>query len=61
MPVAMMAMEVLWTERFHMLRAVRKSPPERMLNAIQMTTTAMTIPSRRVSTSAEARPTATTT
>src|SRR6187551_1952241 len=53
MPVAMIAMEVLWTERFHMLRAVRKSPPERMLNATQMTITAMTIPNRRVSTSAE--------
>ena len=55
MPVAMMAIEVLWTERFHMLRAVRKSPPEKTLKPIQMTSTATTMPNRRVSTSAEAR------
>src|SRR6187551_2905393 len=55
MPVAMMAMEVLWTERFHMLRAVRKSPPERMLNATQITRMATTMPTERVSTSAEDR------
>ena len=35
-PVAMMAIEVLWTERFHRLRAVRKSPPDRMWKAIQI-------------------------
>ena len=28
MPVAMMAIEALWTERFQRLRAVRKSPPD---------------------------------
>ena len=51
MPVAMIAIEVLWTERFHRLRAVRKSPPDRMLKAIQMTTSAMTMPNSRVSSS----------
>src|SRR5262245_49148751 len=49
MPVAMTAIDVLWTDRFHRFRAVRKSPPERMLNAIQMATSAITMPSSRVS------------
>ncbi len=49
MPVAMIAMDVLWTERFQRLRAVRKSPPVRTLNAIQMAATETTMPSRRVS------------
>ncbi len=49
MPVAMMAMDVLWTERFHMFRAVRKSPPDAMLNATQMPIRATTMPNRRVS------------
>jgi hypothetical protein len=34
----MIAIDVLWTERFHRLRAVRKSPPDRTLKAIQTTT-----------------------
>ncbi len=55
MPVAMMAIEVLCTERFHRFRAVRKSPPDKTLNAIQMTTTAAIIPNSRVSTSADAK------
>ena len=54
MPVAMMAMDVLWTERFHRFRAVRKSPPDRMLKAIQMTASAMIMPSNRVSSSVSA-------
>ena len=36
MPVAMIAIEVLWTERFQRLREVRKSPPDRMWNTIQI-------------------------
>ena len=52
MPVAMMAIEVLCTDRFHRLREVRKSPPDKMLNAIQMTIIAVIIPNSRVSTSA---------
>ncbi len=54
MPVAMMAIDVLWTERFHRFRAVRKSPPDRMLKATQMTTSAITMPSNRVSISVDA-------
>ena len=54
MPVAMIAMDVLWTERFHRLRAVRKSPLVRMLNAIQMAAMDTTMPSRRVSISVAA-------
>ena len=54
MPVAMMAIEVLCTDRFHRLRAVRKSPPDRMLNPIQMTARATIIPTMRVSISADA-------
>ena len=45
---------MLWTERFHRFRAVRKSPPDRMLKAIQMTTSAITMPSNRVSSSVDA-------
>ena len=54
MPVAMMAMEVLWTERFHRLRAVRKSPPETMWNTIQIARSAITMPKSRVSISVDA-------
>src|SRR5262245_58604511 len=50
-PVAMIAIEVLWTDRFHRLRAVRKSPPDRMLKAIQMAIRAITMPSSRLSSS----------
>src|SRR5262245_54253622 len=48
-PVAMIAIDVLWTERFHRLRAVKKSPPDRMLKAIQIAPSAITMPTRRVS------------
>ena len=54
MPVAMMAMEVLWTERFHKLRAVRKPPPETMWNAIQIASRATTMPKSRESISVDA-------
>ena len=54
MPVAITAMDALCTERFHRLRDVRKSPPERMWNAVQMTMSAMTMPANRVSISVEA-------
>src|SRR5215207_10870654 len=55
MPVAMMAIDVLWTDRFQRLRAVKKSPPDSTLNPIQMTAIATTIPTNRVSSSADAR------
>src|SRR5262245_49720713 len=51
MPVAMIAIDVLWTDRFHRLRAVRKSPPDRMLKAIQIAMSATTMPTSRVSSS----------
>ena len=54
MPVAMMAMDVLWTDRFHRFRAVRKPPSERMLKAIQMTASAISMPNNRVSSSVSA-------
>ena len=54
MPVAMMAMEVLWTDRFHRLRDVRKSPPDKTLKPTQITASATTMPTRRVSISVEA-------
>src|SRR3989442_10463219 len=50
-PVAMIAIEALWTDRFHRLRAVRNVPPDRTLKPIQMRASAATIPNRRVSTS----------
>jgi hypothetical protein len=52
-PVAMMAMEVLCTERFHRLRDVRKSPPLRMWKAIQIAMSANISPKSRVSISVE--------
>ncbi len=54
MPVAMTAMDALCTERFHKLREVRKSPPDRKWNPVQMITSATTIPAKRVSISVEA-------
>ena len=54
-PVAMTAMDALWTERFQRLRDVRKSPPERKWNASQITASAATMPASRVSISEEAR------
>ncbi len=53
-PVAMIAMEVLWTDRFHRFRAVRKSPPETMWNTIQIARSEITMPKRRVSISVDA-------
>src|SRR5262245_54182490 len=55
MPVAMIAIDVLWTERFQRFRDVRKRPPDRMLNVIQMAARDTTIPSRRVSSSVAIR------
>ena len=54
MPVAMMAIEALCTERFQRLRAVRKSPPDRMLKPSQMPARATTMPNMRVSISVDA-------
>ena len=54
MPVAMMAIEALWTDRFQRLRAVRKSPPDRTSKPIQMTASATTMPNRRTSISVDA-------
>ena len=53
MPVAMMAIEALWTERFQRLRAVRKSPPDWMLKPSQMTARAATMPKSRKSISVD--------
>ena len=50
-PVAMIPIEALWTDRFQRLRGLRNVPPDRMSKAIQMTASAATIPSMRVSTS----------
>jgi hypothetical protein len=44
---------VLCTERFHRLRAVRKSPPLRMWNATQIAMRAIASPKRRVSISVD--------
>ena len=51
MPVAMIPIEALWTDRFQRLRGLRKVPPDTMSKAIQITASAATIPSMRVSTS----------
>src|SRR3989475_3696818 len=50
-PVAMIAIEALWTDRFQRLRAVRNVPPDTMPKLTQMMISAATIPSMRVSTS----------
>ena len=50
-PVAMMPTAAVWTDRFHRLRAVRNVPPDRMWKPTQMTASATSIPSSRVSTS----------
>ncbi len=50
-PVAMIPIDALWTDRFQRLRGLRKVPPETMSKAIQITASAATIPSIRVSTS----------
>ena len=54
MPVAMTAVEALWTERFHKFREVRKEPPETRLKNSQMTARAAIMPNSRVSTSVDA-------
>src|SRR5215204_6202624 len=56
MPVAMIAIDVLCTDRFHRFRAVRKSPPDRTLKLIQITAVARIMPTIRESISADARP-----
>src|SRR5262249_32596032 len=53
MPVAMMAMDALWTDRFHRLRGVRKRPPDRTWKPSQMSNSAMIMPTRRVSSSSD--------
>ena len=55
MPVAMIAIEALWTDRFHRFRGVMKLPLDQMWNTTQMTTRAPIMPSRRVSISSEPR------
>src|SRR5712691_464923 len=52
-PVAMIAIEALWTDRFQRFLAERNVPPDTMLKLTQMMTRAATIPSMRVSTSME--------
>ena len=54
MPVAMIAIEALWTDRFHRFLGVMKLPPERMLKKTQITARATIMPSRRVSSSSAA-------
>src|ERR1700687_1545534 len=49
MPVAMIAIEALWTERFQRLRGERNVPPDRKLKPIQMISSAPSMPSMRVS------------
>jgi hypothetical protein len=53
MPVAMMAIDALWTDRFHRFRDVRNRPPDPIWKPIQMTASATTMPMRRVSTSSD--------
>src|SRR4026208_2327844 len=48
-PGALMATDVLGTDRFHRLRAVRKFPSESTWKAIQIAMSASTMPTRRVS------------
>src|SRR5688572_16552910 len=51
MPVAMIATEADWTDRFQRLRGVRNRPPDSTLKPTQITTRAAIIPSSRVSSS----------
>src|SRR5688572_19260334 len=51
MPVAMIATDADWTDRFQRLRGVRKRPPDSTLKPTQITTRAAIIPSSRVSSS----------
>jgi hypothetical protein len=52
MPVAMIAIEALWTDRFHRFRAVRNDPPVATLKPIQMIASAARRPTSLVSMSA---------
>ena len=54
MPVAMIAIAELWTDRFHRFRGVRKVPCDMMLKPTQMIARAPIMPSMRVSTSRRA-------
>ena len=49
MPVAMIAIDVLWTDRFQRLRDVMNLPSDIAWNATQITASAATMPSSRVS------------
>ena len=51
MPVAMIAMDEVWTVRNHRFRGVRNLPPDRMWKPSQMTRSATTRPSSRASSS----------
>src|SRR4030081_1460892 len=51
MPLAMMAIDALWTDRFHRLREVRNRPPDPIWKPIQMMASATIMPMSRVSTS----------
>ena len=55
MPVDITATAAVCTERFHRLRGVRNSPPERMLNTTQTRSRAPIMPSMRVSISVAER------
>jgi hypothetical protein len=55
MPVAMIAVDALWTDRLNRFRGVRKSPPDITLKPIQMIASAPIIPRRRVSISVDVR------
>ena len=55
MPVAMMATGDDCTDRFHRLRGVRNNPPESTCKAIQISSSAPTMPSMRVSSSVALR------
>ncbi len=55
MPVAMMATDDDCTEKFHRLRGVRNRPPESTSKATQISSSAPTMPSIRVSSSVALR------
>jgi hypothetical protein len=55
MPVAIMATDDDCTDRFHKLRGVRNRPPESTWKAIQISSSAPTMPSMRVSSSVALR------
>ncbi len=53
MPLAMMAIDALCTDRFHRLREVRNRPPDPIWNPIQIMPSATIMPMSRVSTSSD--------